>query len=151
MSYEQTCMACQLPIYLGQRAINLEFGTVEQSTKSQRPVVKGYAIDTIHFGCIHTYMSRINNEVYDSIRQYDKQEIRKQVILELREELRQEVYDEIDDELKTTCAVCQERLEDEEAEEEVEDLDPAVCSQIQYAPEQPNFPAPPQFPFPMPK
>lgn len=120
-----TCLACQLPIYRGQRAISLEFGVVEQSEKSGRDVIKGYATDKIHFGCIHTYMSRINNEVYDSIREFDRKEIRKQVVAELRDELKQEVYDEVTDEMRTMCAVCQSELDDEE-----EDLDPVVQSAI---------------------
>ena len=128
-----TCIACQLPIYRGARGISLDFGVVEQSEKSGRDTLKTHATDLIHFGCIHTYMSRINNEVYDSIREFDKQEIRKKVVSEMREELRQEVYDEVLDELKTTCSVCQAELEDEEDE----DQDPIVKSAIVKGPELP--------------
>ena len=133
-----TCIACQLPIYRGARAISLDFGAVEQSQKSGRDTIKVHATDLIHFGCIHTYMSRINNEVYDSIREFDKQEIRKKVVAELREELKQEVYDEIGDEMKNTCAVCQAELEEEEEEDE----DPIVQSAIVRGPQEPA-PLPP--------
>lgn len=75
-------------------------------------------------------MSRINNEVYDSIRDFDRQEIRKKVVAELREELKQEVYDEVLEELGRTCAICQAELE--EAEEE--DNDPVVQSAIVQGP-----------------
>ena len=111
---------------------------VEQSQKSQRDIVKVHATDTIHFGCIHTYMSRINNEVYDSIREFDKQEIRKKVVAELRDELKQEVYDEVGDEMKNTCAICQAELEEEEEEDE----DPIVQSAIVRGPQDPP-PLPP--------
>lgn len=133
-----------MPIYPGQRAINLEFGQVEKSTKSQRDIVKGYVTDTIHFGCIHTYMSRINNEVYDQIREFDKKEIRKTVIAELRDELRQEIYDEIDEEVRTTCSVCQAELEVEEEE----DGDPVVQAAIVRGPEMPEPLPPNPFGFP---
>lgn len=113
---------------------------MEQSQKSQRDKINVHATDVIHFGCIHTYMSRINNEVYDSIREFDKQEMRKKVVAELREELRQEVYDEIGDEMRTTCAVCQSELEDEEEE----DQDPIVQSAIVRGPQD----APPLPPSP---
>lgn len=71
-------------------------------------------------------MSRINNEVYDSIRDFDRQEIRKKVVAELRDELRQEVYDEVVDELGKVCAVC--HVELDTGEEDEEDQDPIVQS-----------------------
>lgn len=120
-----TCISCQLPIYKGQRAISLEFGQVEQSSKSQRDIIKGYAIDTIHFGCIQDYLGRIDGELYDSIIAHHKQVIRKQVVTELRDELKQEVYDELVDEMGRTCAVCQAEIDEGMAEDE-EDMAPIV-------------------------
>ncbi len=86
-------------------------------------------------------MSRVNNEVYDSIREFDKKEIRKQVVAELREELKQEVYDEVVDEMRTTCAVCQDELDLGEDE----DLDPIVQSAAVRGPDTSVLPPSPFF------
>lgn len=131
-----TCIACQLPIHRGQRAINLEFGQVEQSQKSQRDIIKGYATDTIHFTCIGEYLGRIDGELYNSIMEFHKQAIRKTVVAELREELKQEAYDEVLEEVGRTCSVCKEELD----AEELEDEDPIVKSAVVQGSTLPNIP-----------
>lgn len=113
-----TCIACTCPIFKGQRAISLEFGQVEQSQKSQRDIIKGYAVDTIHFGCIQDYLGRIDGELYDSMMAHHKQVIRKQVVADLRDELKQEVYDEMVEEMGRTCAICQAEIDEGMAEED---------------------------------
>jgi len=146
-----TCIACTLPIYRGQRAISLEFGQVEQSQKSQRDIIKGYATDTIHFGCIQEYLGRIDGELYNSIIEHHKKIIRKQVVEEMRDELKQEVYDEVVDELGRTCSVCHDEIEEvmegEEEEEEVEEEDPDPIVQSAMV-QGPQLPTPPWSPFP---
>jgi hypothetical protein len=148
-----TCLACQLPIYRGQRAISLEFGQVEQSQKSQRDIIKGYAVDTIHFGCIQDYLGRIDGELYESIMAHHKQVIRKQIVIEMRDELRQEIYDEVVDELGRTCAVCHDEIEEageeDDNEKEEEDPDPIVRSAMVQGPQPPSIPWP-VLPFPNP-
>lgn len=150
-----TCIACQLPIYRGQRAISLEFGQIEQSQKSQRDVIKAYATDTIHFGCIQEYLGRIDGELYDSIMTHHKQVIRKQVIEEYRDELKQEIYDEVVDDIGHTCAICQGELETAmEEDEDIEDTPIAQTAVEQGPPPTPswlNNPLPPSpFAIPLP-
>jgi hypothetical protein len=135
-----TCIACQNTIYRGQRAIVLEFGTVAQSEKSGRDVVKEYASDTIHFECIQTYLGNIDGEMYEAIMKYHKTAIRREVVEELREELRQEVMDEVIDTMGRTCAVCNDEIKEMGAEDD----DRLVQTAKVTGPPPPMFfPAPP--------